>query len=33
MNLGCSESLNKAFPNTVPVERPIIEDIALDVPY
>lgn len=33
MNLGSSESLNEAFPNTVPVERPIIEDIALDDPY
>ena len=33
INLGSSESLNEAFPNTVPVERPIIEDITLDDPY
>lgn len=33
INLGGSESLKEAFPNTVPVERPVIEDIAIDDPY
>ena len=33
INLGGSESLKEAFPNTVPVQRPVIEDIALDDPY
>lgn len=33
INLGGTESLKKAFPNTVPVERPVIEDIAIDNPY
>jgi len=33
INLGGSESLKEAFPNTVPVERPIVEDIAIDDPY
>ena len=33
INLGGSESLKKSFPNTVPVERPVIEDIAIDDPY
>ena len=32
INLGGSESLKEAFPNTVPVERPVIEDIAIDDP-
>ena len=33
INLGSSESLKEVFPNTVPVERPVIEDIAIDDPY
>lgn len=33
INLGGSESLKEAFPNTVPVERPVIEDIAIYDPY
>jgi hypothetical protein len=33
VNLGGTESLKEAFPNTVPVQRPVIEDIALDDPY
>lgn len=33
INLGSSENLNEAFPNTVPVERPIIEDITINDPY
>jgi hypothetical protein len=33
INLGGSESLKEAFPNTVPVERPVIEDIAINDPY
>lgn len=33
INLGGSESLIEVFPNIVPVERPVIEDIAIDDPY
>jgi len=33
INLGGSENLKEAFPNTVPVERPVIEDIAIGNPY
>lgn len=33
INLGGSESLKEAFPNTVPVERSVIEDIAIEDPY
>ena len=33
INLGGTESLKEAFPNTVPVKRPVIEDIAIGNPY
>jgi hypothetical protein len=33
INLGSSDSLKEAFPNTVPVERPVMEDIAIEDPY
>lgn len=33
INLGGSESLKEAFPKTVPVQRPVIEDIAINDPY
>lgn len=33
INLGGSDSLIEAFPNIVPVERPVIEDIAIYDPY
>jgi len=33
INLGGSENLKEAFPNTVPVERPVMEDIAIGNPY
>ena len=33
INLGGTENLKEAFPNTVPVERPVIEDIAIGNPY
>ena len=33
ISLGGTEVLKEAFPNTVPVERPIIEDIDIGNPY
>jgi len=33
LNLGLSENLKVAFPNVIPVKRPLVEDQMIDDPY